>query len=58
MELMWLDNKPVLHIVDLETGFQNAVFIRTESETNLWNYFYWTEKQASRQLNSEKKLMI
>lgn len=73
MDLMWLDNKPVLQRVDIETVFHNAIFIKDKSATNLWNDFstamslstlyspklsHWTEKQISLQLNAEKTLMI
>lgn len=37
--LMWLSNKPFLHIVYTETWFQYAVFIKDKTATSLWNYF-------------------
>lgn len=33
MDLTWIDNKPILHIVDIETGLQNDLFIIGKSET-------------------------
>lgn len=39
MDLMWLNKKAVLHIVDTSTLFQNAVFIRNQSSQNLWEEF-------------------
>lgn len=39
MDLMWLDHKPVLHIVYIETGFQNAIFITDKKAPSLWNDF-------------------
>lgn len=40
---MWLNVKPVLHIVDTRTGFENAIFIRAKSAESLWIYFinFW-----------------
>lgn len=28
MDLMWLDNKPVYYIIDIESLFQNALFVK------------------------------
>lgn len=39
MDVLWLANKPVIHIVDIKTGFHNAVFIEDKTATNLWNDF-------------------
>ena len=39
IDLMWLNGKPVLHVVDTETGFQNAIFIQDKTAENLWNDF-------------------
>jgi len=39
MDLMWLNKKAVLHIVDTATSFQNATFIRNQSSKELWNDF-------------------
>lgn len=37
MDVMWLDNNPVLQIVDSETEFKNSLYIKDESATKLWN---------------------
>lgn len=44
IDLIWLNNKQVLHLVDKETGFQNGTFITNKSAENIWNDFvnYWT----------------
>ena len=39
MDLMWLNKRAVLHIVDTATSFQNATFIRSQSSKELWNDF-------------------
>lgn len=36
---MWLDHKPVLHIVDTLNGLQDAIFIKDGLAENLWNDF-------------------
>lgn len=35
MDLMYLNKKPVLHVIDTATNFQNAVFIRSKSTEDL-----------------------
>lgn len=40
MDLTWLYNKPFLHMVDIETEFQNAIFIKDKISTNLCNDFF------------------
>lgn len=37
--IMWLNGKPVLHIVSRETNFQNAIVISGKTSYNLWTYF-------------------
>ena len=39
MDLLWLDKKPVLHIIDTHTSFQNAMFITEKSPEGLWTAF-------------------
>ena len=39
IDLMWLDKKPILHIVDTATNFQNALFIRKKTAQDLWDDF-------------------
>ena len=36
---MYLNSKPVLHVVDTATNFQNAVFIRSKSAIDIWQDF-------------------
>lgn len=36
LDLFWLDGKAVLHIVDLGTGFSNAVFLNGHSVNDVW----------------------
>lgn len=38
-DLVWLDGRPVLHVVDLQTRFQNAVFIRSKTTETIWQAF-------------------
>lgn len=42
MNKMWSDGKLVLHIVDAETNYQNAIFIHVKSNQDLWIYFIHT----------------
>ena len=44
IDLMWLNGKPVLHVVDTATNFQNAVFLKSKSTDDIWNDFIdcWT----------------
>lgn len=39
MDIMWLNGNPVLHIVDIETNYQNAIFIHGKSSHDLWKEF-------------------
>lgn len=44
LDLMWLDvgkrrKAPILHIVDTQTHFQNAVFLKGESARDVWDAF-------------------
>ena len=39
LDLLWLDKKPVLHVVDTHTSFQNAVFIQDKTPEGLWRSF-------------------
>lgn len=63
MDLTSLDNKPVSHVVELEIGFQNAVFIKNGTATNLWNDFVncwayiYTEFREAIRLDREKRFM-
>lgn len=34
MDIMWLNGKPVLYIVDVESDFQNTIFISGKQVTN------------------------
>lgn len=36
IDLLWPSHKPVLHIADMETGFQNEIYIRNRTAENLW----------------------
>ena len=38
-DFVWLDGRPVLHVVDLQTRFQNAVFMHSKSTEAVWNAF-------------------
>lgn len=40
MDLMWLENNPVFHIVYIETGLKNAVFIKDKLVTSLCSDFF------------------
>ena len=39
LDLVWLSGKPVLHVVDTHTSFQNAIFIKNKSPEGLWKSF-------------------
>lgn len=41
--MMWINNKPVLHIVDTETSFQNLILLQDKTAQNLLIDFvkYW-----------------
>ena len=36
MDLVWLEGKPVLHIVCLQTRFQNACFLQSKASSAVW----------------------
>lgn len=39
LDLMWLDGRPVLHVVDCHTSFQNAIFVSDKTPEGLWRAF-------------------
>lgn len=39
VDLVWLHEKPVLHIIDEQTGFRNACFLKSKSASDIWNAF-------------------
>lgn len=39
MDIMFLDSKPVLHIVDKDTKFSAAAFLRNETTDEAWNVY-------------------
>lgn len=39
MDIMWLNRKPVLHRVYIETNYQKATFINAKSSHDIWNDF-------------------
>lgn len=39
LDLMWIDGRAVLHIVDVHTHFSSAVFLRGQDVTDVWNAF-------------------
>lgn len=39
IDLLWLDGAPVLHIVDKQTHYQNAVPIRSKRASDIWYAF-------------------
>lgn len=39
MDLMWLDKRPLRHIVDTENGFKDAIFVEEKSSESLWSDF-------------------
>lgn len=36
IDLVWLDGRPVMHVVDTHTNFQNAGFVKSKSVNDLW----------------------
>ncbi len=36
IDLLWLDKRPVLHVIDTHTLFQNGVFIKSKKSEDLW----------------------
>lgn len=39
VDLMWLKGNPILHIVDTQTRFQNAILLKGESARDVWDAF-------------------
>lgn len=39
VDLLWLDSKPVFHIVDTHTLFQNAAFVKYKTSECIWQTF-------------------
>lgn len=39
IDLVWLYEKPVLHVIDQQTGFRNACFLKSKSAIDIWNAF-------------------
>lgn len=39
IDLVWLNDKPVIHVIDEQTKFRNAVFIKSKKAIDIWNAF-------------------
>lgn len=39
MDRIWLDGKPVLHILDKHTGYQNSMILKDKTYESLWDHF-------------------
>lgn len=39
IHLVWLFEKPVLHVIDEQTGFRDPCFLKTKSASDIWNSF-------------------
>lgn len=39
MDLLWLDGDPALNVVDVDTHFSSAIFLRVKSTRDVWNAF-------------------
>ena len=39
LELMWIEKKAVLHVVDIETGFNSATFLPYQTVEAVWDAF-------------------
>ena len=39
MDLMWIDGKAILHVVDAQTNYQNAVLLKGQSTEQVWDAF-------------------
>lgn len=39
VDLLWLHERPVLHVLDDQTGYRNATFLKSKSAEDIWNAF-------------------
>lgn len=39
IDIVWINDYPVLHVIDDHTGFRNAVFLRSKSAEDIWSPF-------------------
>lgn len=39
LDLMWVEGKAVLHVVDIDTHFNNAIFLKGQSVEDVWEVF-------------------
>lgn len=39
IDLLWLYDRPVLQVIDDQTGYRNAAFIKSKSASDIWNAF-------------------
>ncbi len=39
LDLMWIEKKAVLHVVDIETGFNPATFLSSQTVEAVWDAF-------------------
>lgn len=39
VDLLWLYDRAVLHVIDEHTGFRNAAFLKSKSSKDIWNAF-------------------
>lgn len=41
VDFLWLYDKPVLHVIDKQTGFGNASFVKSKYVKDIFNSFMW-----------------
>ncbi len=39
MDLMWIDKKAILHVLDLVTKFSSAIFLSNQTVEEVWDAF-------------------
>lgn len=39
IDLLWLQERPALHIIDEQTGFRSAAFLKSKSASSIWDAF-------------------
>jgi len=44
MDLIWLQGVPILHVIDVHAGYQNAITLRSKRAADVWDAFLecWT----------------
>lgn len=56
IEVMWIDGKAIIHVVDVQTNYQNAGLFKGQSTEDVWDVF--VEERSSVYLGHPSKIKV